>query len=131
MFSLSFSWLFFQVVQFFNWSPKRQTILEEKLEGYKNDSKRMKLKELCRTRWVERHDAFEVFWDFLPAIVDAMETIKEIDKSPKAVSDTQSLLINITSFQFLVSLLVTMRCIGYLKQLSTSLQGNWKLKYFL
>ena len=101
------------------------------MEGYKNDSKRMKLKELCRTRWVERHDAFEVFWDFLPAIVDAMETIKEIDKSPKAVSDTQSLLINITSFQFLVSLLVTMRCIGYLKQLSTSLQGNWKLKYFL
>lgn len=113
-----------KVVQFFNWSPKRQSFLEEQLQHYRNETKRMKLKELCRTRWVERHDVFEIFWDFLPAIIETMEKIKSVDKSPVAISDTQSLENNITSFQFLVSLLVTMRCIGYLKQISTSLQGR-------
>ena len=60
----------------------------------------MKLKELCRTRWVERHDALEFFGDFLPAIVEAMEKTKEMNKSPAAFSDTKSLVNNITSFQF-------------------------------
>ena len=30
-----------------------------------------RLKPLCRTRWVERHDAIEAFVDMYPAIVQA------------------------------------------------------------
>ena len=34
-----------------------------------------RVKPLCRTRWVERHDAVEVFVDLYPAIVQALQTI--------------------------------------------------------
>ena len=32
------------------------------------DSKKNKLKELCRTRWVERHDAFNIFIELFPKV---------------------------------------------------------------
>lgn len=32
------------------------------------ESKKNKLKELCRTRWVERHDAFNIFIELFPKV---------------------------------------------------------------
>ena len=32
--------------------------------------RRYKLKELCRTRWVERHDAYEVFTDLYSQVIN-------------------------------------------------------------
>ena len=32
------------------------------------ESKNYKLKELCHTRWVERHDAFNIFIELLPKV---------------------------------------------------------------
>jgi len=51
------------VASFFNNSPKRQLALDKFIEDlHKQDSsKRRKLKELCKMRWVERHNAFETF----------------------------------------------------------------------
>ena len=43
-------------------------------DGYDDDdvsgreSKKNKLKELCHTRWVERHDAFSIFIELLPKV---------------------------------------------------------------
>ena len=50
---------------FFSNSPKRQLALEEWIDNVLPEENRMKLKVLCRTRWVERHEAlnFEVFID--------------------------------------------------------------------
>ena len=50
---------------FFNNSPKQQLALHKFTEDLHqrepDTSKRQKLKELCKTRWVEWHNAFEVF----------------------------------------------------------------------
>ena len=63
-----------QVVKFFAYSPKKQTVHEKLIDETANDeTSRTKLKQLCRTRWVERHDAFSVFLDFFPAIVQTLE----------------------------------------------------------
>ena len=52
------------VSRFFSNSPKRQLSLERWIDSIMPPAeKRRKLKELCRTRWVERHEAFEVFTD--------------------------------------------------------------------
>lgn len=58
------------VARFFNNSPKRQLALEKWIsEVLPTEKKRQKLKDLCRTRWVERHEAYEVFIDlFLLAV---------------------------------------------------------------
>ena len=38
----------------------------EVLEG----EKRRKMKSVCKTRWVERHEAFEVFLDLYPTVLN-------------------------------------------------------------
>ena len=51
-------------VRFFNNSRKHQffeTCVQDERHANPQFEQRTKLKELCRTRWVERHDAFEVF----------------------------------------------------------------------
>lgn len=63
-----------QVVRFFEFSPRKQVVLEEQLDIFTaSATSRSKLKELCRTRWVERHDAFAIFLELLPAISEALE----------------------------------------------------------
>ena len=67
-------------IVWFEFSPKRQTFLEkciddENMSGSGNNEKRKKLKELCHTRWVERHDSFEVFVNLYKPLVNCLETI--------------------------------------------------------
>ena len=64
-----------KISRFFNNSPKRQILLEEWIESTLPENNRKKLKELCRTRWVERHEAFKVFSDPLLPIFCCFEAI--------------------------------------------------------
>ncbi len=45
---------------FFKNSPKRQTFLELVVD---KQTKSKKVKDLCRTRWVYRHEAYECFFE--------------------------------------------------------------------
>lgn len=93
----------------------------DKLDG--NTSKRTKLKELCRTRWVERHDAFEVFIDFFPAILESIEHYSHLPntRTPGA-ADASSLYNSVTRFDFIISLVIVYKCLAYVSGLSKSLQ---------
>ena len=106
---LSNGTILFQCCRFFNNSTKRQTFLSHELEQLENPIKRQKLKELCRIRWVQRHDAFEVFMDFFPAVVDALNGILETEKRSDAVTETNGILHAITTFQFIITLVVILR----------------------
>ena len=70
------------VSRFFNNSPKRQLALEKWIDSVlPEEERRKKLKEMCRTRWIERHEAFEVFIDlFLPTV----SCLKDIVHAPVA-----------------------------------------------
>ena len=65
----------YSVACFFSNSPKRQLALESWLDSVFADEKRNKLKAMCRTRWVERHQAFEVFVDIFLLIVTCSKGI--------------------------------------------------------
>lgn len=112
-----------QVVRFFEFSPKKQNSLEKAIDNLIPDNNKRKLKELCRTRWVERHDAFEIFINFLPAIIDTLETYAKLPntRTPGA-ADASSLLNSICTFDFLVCLTVVHKCLGFMRGLSKSLQ---------
>ena len=67
-------------------------------------SKRRKLKDLCKTRWVERHDAFEVFMELYESTVCCLEEI--VDRTAENawnrenVSDARSHLRAPTEFKY-------------------------------
>jgi len=64
-----------EISKFFSSSPKRQHLLEKVIESESDTAKRTKLKDVCRTRWIERIDAFLTFYDLYPVVVKTMEEI--------------------------------------------------------
>ncbi|XP_019859751.1 PREDICTED: uncharacterized protein LOC100638670 [Amphimedon queenslandica] len=64
---------------FFSAHPKRQRKLEDSIDNTLPagtlPSRVKKLKDLCRTRWVERIDALDWFWKLLPCLVSCFEAI--------------------------------------------------------
>ena len=60
---------------FFHDSPKRQAFFELVLQMSFPDVTQVKLKGLCRTRWVKRHEAYENFMELIPAVVMTTDVI--------------------------------------------------------
>jgi len=78
-----------------------------------------KLKELCWTRWVERHDAFAVFLDFL------IVCIESVDGNHWNRESHGDAYLALQKFSFIVSLHgYYQRSFGYYKALSVQLQGT-------
>ena len=56
-------------------SPKRHELLAAVINNVYANTRRTTLISLCRTRWVERHEAFEVFNSLFRAIVKTLEVM--------------------------------------------------------
>lgn len=116
------------ISRFFSNSPKRQLALEEWIDNVLPDESRKKLKELCRTRWVERHEAFEVFLDlFLPTFscLEAIIAHSTSDWNRETRADAQSLLLALSQFPFMVALVLSQKILAYTEGLSVKLQGRY------
>jgi len=72
-----------EIARFFKYSAKRQRLLEKCIDSLTTTPKAHKLKDACRTRWVERIDSYAIFLEFLPAVQKAMQAIV----SPNQFSD--------------------------------------------
>ncbi|KAK4885303.1 hypothetical protein RN001_001574 [Aquatica leii] len=99
-----------KIYAFFN-TLKRQLILEKSVDSLAPDEaqrQKHKLKQLCPTRWIQRHDAVLVM-------------IKSWDN--KNSSSNASLLLNIVEHsEFFISLLCSEKLLGYSLVLSKVLQ---------
>ena len=99
--------------------------MEESIEKLTTGTKRTKLKQLCRTRWVERHDPFEIFIDLLPAIVETLEDYSQLPSTRKpGMPSANDLLIQFSKFDFLVTRVAVHKCLSYMKGLSKALQDS-------
>ena len=117
-----------KISRFFSNSPKRQLALEKWIDSVLPEENRKKLKELCQTRWVERHEAFEVFSDlFLPTFccLEAIVYSAPSDWNRETRSDAQSLLLAMSQFPFMVALVLSQKVLAYTKGLSIKLQGRY------
>ena len=65
-----------RVCRFLVYLPKRQLEFEKVAGEIMYGEKRKWLKSICKTRWVERHEAFEVFVDLYQPLVHCLENIK-------------------------------------------------------
>lgn len=117
-----------KVARFFKYSPKRQLALEAWIDDLFPEEKRKKVKEMCRTRWVERHEAFDVFCDLFLPIVCCLEKISMSSYSEwnnETRSDSQTMLLALSQFSFIVTLTATQNVLAYTKGLSVKLQGRY------
>ena len=117
-----------KIAHFFKYSPKRQRALEVWIDDLFPEEKRKKVKEMCRTRWVERHEAFEVFSDLFLPIVCCLEKISLSSNSEwnsDTRSDSHSFLLALSQFSFIMTLTATQNVLAYTKGLSVKLQGQY------
>jgi Domain of unknown function (DUF4371)/hAT family C-terminal dimerisation region len=109
---------------FFKYSPKRHKRLQDMITRLCPETTRQKLVDLCKTRWVARHDALEVFGTLYVAVV---ETLYDIMDNPnlwnqESLSKANSIKLSITQFDFLLAFIVCRNVLRYIQPLTVSLQ---------
>ena len=118
------------VSRFFNNSPKRQITLDSAIEENMPTEKRRKLKELCRTSWVESYVSFEIFIDLYKPLITCLDLIasgRPDEWNRETLADALSFLLSLSQFSFIVAIVLTQKIHSYTKgirmYLSTKLQG--------
>ena len=116
-----------EVTRSFEYSPKKEALLVQKLKDVCPESRRHKLLDVCKTRWIQRIDGLEVFLELYEAIVAMLETIKanadrswNADSTKKAVSHYHA----IVNFDFVVTLTVCQAVLAFTKGLTVKMQGT-------
>ncbi len=103
-----------ELCRFFGFSPKRQQLLEHKILEERPQSTHRKLKDLCKTRWVQHLDALKVFEELLMTVVYTLEDIKAQASgswNSESISKANRLLHQITDFGFIMTFTVTKECL--------------------
>ena len=105
---------------------KRQRALKKAISDCQPSSTARKLKDMHRTRWVQRIDVIEIFKPLHQSIVGCMENICNEDPglwSADSITDARGLQLAITSTDFLCALVITNFCLKYIQALTTNLQS--------
>ena len=115
-----------ELSSFFNYSEPRQKILDTCVENYVPNSSKKKLKDICRTRWVERITGLDDFEELFIPIVFCLEQMSlnvdrifNQDTSTKALSYYKLL----TSFDFISALVLTRHVLDVTLPVTELLQG--------
>ena len=101
-------------VFFFDNSPQRSGHLRATIEDTQHEGERRRhLVSLCKTCWVGRLDALDMFVDLFDSVVSTLKSISGTDGnrdwSPSNQAAAGSLFVAITSFQFLLAVIVTQK----------------------
>lgn len=116
------------IASFFSASAKRadklKSIIESEISNSEsNKQRKAKLKTLCETRWVERHDSLMTFKELYVFILNALEELQH-DTNTETSSKALLYLNSIIKSEFLVAIDVAVLCLGYTLQLSVALQSK-------
>ncbi|GLV31070.1 hypothetical protein CBL_12143 [Carabus blaptoides fortunei] len=80
--------------------PKRQAILTLSFEKLTPEASATRLKQLCATRWIQRHESVLVFLELQNATIDALENISSWnDKTTSSAAVQLLAVIRCTEFQ--------------------------------
>ena len=120
---------------FFLNSPKRIGLLELIIKhNITDDTKRKPLLDLCKTRLVERQDAYRHFYQAYIFIAESLELIgyrQHLDKygntfgdwDTSSCSDAQQTLASITTFEFITVFLTIYQHLSHLAGITVKLQN--------
>jgi len=108
------------VYNFFN-TPKRQKVLLSKIENIETNTKATRLKNVCPTRWIQRHESVLIFLELQNAVTISLETISSWQDKTTCSTELQ-LLSTIRNVEFQISLRTTAKIFGLTSCLSLLLQ---------
>ena len=115
-----------EISYFFNLSVPRKNCLEDKILLYCPESLKHKLKDVCRTRWVERIEGMDVFEELFVPVYYSLLVMKENNDTVHYNNETsakaESLFKLVDIFEFIVTLVVTRSILDYLLPLTRKLQ---------
>ena len=110
-------------VDFITSSPKRKAVFQAAVSFKCPGAMRKRLKSLCATRWVERHEALDTFIELYPAVLLTLEQLAKW-KDATTASKAGPLLNAVTEAVFLVSLHSTADVMALTRPLAIALQGE-------
>ena len=107
-----------KVYKFFDNHPKRQYLLNGFCEGSE-----MKLKSLCKTRWLQRIDAFHIFMDLFDSIVKSFDHVTATSSSWSRDSEVDAMALSkaMLNLDFIVALYIVERYMSFTESLTRSL----------
>lgn len=125
-----------EVYLFFSMSPKRQAHFEKIVCIIEPESKVKKIKGLCKTRWVERHECLERFCQLLPSLLACWREIIEpgtiLTENTRSTwswdletrSKAQGLMSYFEKFSTAVLAIVVRNVLNYARPLTSKLQKS-------
>ena len=84
---------------------------------------------MCRTRWIQRLDAADVFQHLYLSITDCLENISNDGASlwsQDSLTDARGIRLALTTTNFVSALVIANSCLKYLQALTASLQAEAK-----
>jgi len=119
-----------EVISFFRESPKRMLLLKTTLMKELPNYKLFRLKSVCETRWIERHDEILQFLELYDIIIICLdEFVNSNEETTLTSSKAHTLLNSMLKFEFLITLQVLAELFSINLPLSKQLQ-NQNLEYF-
>jgi len=105
-------------------SAQRVSMFQDNVESDVSGSasSRQKLKPICATRWVERHDWIIIFVTLLPAVVSTLEELQQENNQVEVATKVATLLNSVQKCTFLIAVLVMQHTAGIILPVSKLLQ---------
>ena len=123
-----------EIARFFSYSPKRQRLLDSSIAACDETSHAKKLKDSCRTRWVQRIDSYVVFLELLPSLQVCLEAICHPEMHPElgtdwnwdreTVTKANGFLFQLQSSLFLVAFQILLQVFQILREVTIKLQSR-------
>ena len=109
-------------------SVLRKNFLGDKILLYCQESLKHKLKDVCRTRWVERIEGMDVFEELFVPVYYSLLVMKENNDTVHYNNETSakagSLFKLVDDFEFIVTLVITRSILDYLLPVTGKLQAK-------
>lgn len=110
-----------EVSQFFRHNTQAGNLLKENIVKIVPESKKSRLLGVCKTRFIERQASVNVFVELLPAIVQSLQELSDLDRTFSSTAST--LLAAVEKGSFAVSLLICEYLFSFTLKLSVYLQN--------
>jgi len=109
---------------FLSRSAQRVSIFQDNIERDFSGpaSSPQKLKPICATRWVERHDSSIIFVTLLLAVVSTLEELQQENKQVEVATKAATLLNSVQKCTFLIAAIVMQHTSGIILPVSELLQ---------
>ena len=118
-----------EIARFFAFSAKRQRVFDRAVSMVHPTTKAQKLKDACRTRWVERIDSYIVFQELLPTLHTTLVIPRQYEDlgtnwswDGETITRANGFLFQLQSSSFLICLKILLEIFQNLRTLAVKLQ---------